>query len=372
MSLWAPLLTEQSLELEVRQLQSTLLQYRAEIEQLQTQVADQQITIAELLPKVPWPPLSTFRLWSKLPIEIRYRIWTLMMPPPRMIIVDVYDRIHLPLGPGISPYPRRTREEKKYIEYVFRIDRHDGEGSVSALGFRKFAEVRPLGQYIKQLKGNETFVNYPLPAVATVCRESRAVTARFYRVCLSTYLNPACTVLQRITIPGSGHPAVSAVSPIRLVGPGVPIRPFSDVVCFFGPAVLDVLQAARASELNTYHIFRVAVFVDGFKTLLPLFQRQSPHFPNLKEIRIHGDVVISKDKLKLKPVVETYHDIRRVITEFVRKSGTEVVLPVIRVPKSERFQRGSERGAIDVEPLRGDGTKDRVWTAGEIEPVVEC
>jgi hypothetical protein len=39
---------------------------------------------------------------------------------------------------------------------------------------------------------------------------------------------------------------------------------------------VECLQAARTAELNTASIFRVAVYIDGFKALLPLFDRQTP------------------------------------------------------------------------------------------------
>jgi len=284
----------EKLRLQVRERQEEIAQLKT---RLQTKEKEMQRLRRGIL-----QPLEVFYLFPQLPPEIRNRIWQLTIPPPRIIPVGLK-----PATPGFDSQRNR-----------FCIDRNDGAGKVSAIGFCQLHEYNALVP-----EASSRTCRPPLPAIAHTCQESRQLIIHMYNNCFGTCLAPTTIIHARSFLSDLSTDPIPYIVPHRLVTrPGVRFRPQYDIVYLISRSdtvsVWDVLQAARTDELDTGNVQRLIIDIKGFEQLIARLERPnsffprlsllfvtacernpSKHFPSLKEIEDRARQAIAKYRIQV-------------------------------------------------------------------------
>ncbi len=268
----------------------------------------------------------TFHLFSDLPPELRRQVWLLMIPQPRIITIHVD-----------TSFSFKSIRRGVYSPSFCRIDRHDGRGKVSAYGFSRFYDASNR-RNAPLLHGRQPRYSTrgQLPSILFACRESRSVAMEIYDYCFQTYINPTCDVWKQ---PGAGRRVTEAASHASLHWSGILFRPKHDMIYLLQrhqSRVWDVLLCARANELCTTTIRRLAIHIECFERFTELLQGRTGFFKNLVELCL---VVNDTSSNNIQWLATT----RRLIAEYIsiQKSKGFIFPMTIRTVRQSVLDRAA-------------------------------
>lgn len=117
-----------------------------------------------------------------------------------------------------------------------------------------------------------------------------------YDYCFQTSTNPTYDVWQQ---PGAGRQVAQAASHASLHWSGIIFRPKHDIICLLQrhhSSAWDVLGSARADELCTATIQRLAIHIECFGSFTELLERRTGFFENVVELWLVVDDTSSTDR----------------------------------------------------------------------------
>jgi hypothetical protein len=203
------------------------------------------------------PPLSTFTLFSFLPIDLRLLIWKQCLPDLRLIKIDCCINVDIKIDIG---------EGEEHVK-VIRPGLSQGEEAIRTSAFNLWYEPHPTDT---KWSLASLFIDY-YPTILRVCRESRDVAQSAYDWCFMMSVDEGTTVI--VQPYGGDHQPERVVDPAEIVSKGIFFQPAVDTVwvCGWAPHLQVVLCSVRRSELKTDNIRSLALHIGHHSSMKERF-----------------------------------------------------------------------------------------------------